>query len=78
MTTFWKCMGVLGAVILVAIVLAGCTNTPRPSKCPPVKEYDEEFTNRFRAQLDTIPEGSPVAVYILDAKDLRKKVRACQ
>jgi hypothetical protein len=73
-----KFFAILGAIILVAIVIWGCTATPRPSKCPPVKEYSEEFTAAFAAQLDTIPEGSPVAVYILDAKELRDRVRACQ
>jgi len=74
----WKLIAITASVVLVALVLTGCTTTPRPSKCPPVKEYDEEFTAAFKAQLGTIPEGSPVAVYILDANQLRKQVRACQ
>ena len=81
-----KFLAILGTILLVACILWGCTATPRPSKCPPVKEYDEEFTAAFKMQLlarderdqRIIPEGSPVAVYILDANQLRKQVRACQ
>jgi hypothetical protein len=69
---------ILGAVILAAVAIFGCTTTPNPGPCPPVKEYDAEFTAEFRKQLDTIPAGSPVDIYLRDAKELRDKVRKCQ
>lgn len=70
------CVGL--AVVFVTIMLASCTRPPNPGPCPPVVEYSDEFTEQFAAQLATIPEGSPVAVFILDARTLRKQVRQCQ
>jgi hypothetical protein len=74
----WKWLAVIVAIVLVAAFINACTTTPNPGPCPPVKEYDAEFTAEFRKQLDTIPAGSPVDIYLRDAKELRDKVRKCQ
>lgn len=66
--------------LFAALALAACASDPPASVAvlPPVKEYSAEFTRAFAAQLATIPDGSPVAVYIVDQQELRCAVRAAR
>jgi hypothetical protein len=73
-----KVLAVLCVIALVLMSLSGCTSVAAPSVCPPLVEYSPEFTERFREQLKTIPEGSPIAVYIIDQTELRDQLRECQ
>lgn len=67
-------------ILLLAclIFVTGCVSREGSCRLLSVREYDPEFTAAFAMQLDTIPGGSPVAVFIVDQVSLRDAVRACR
>lgn len=44
----------------------------------PLVEYDEQFISRFVEQTENIPDGSELAKFIVDSRNLRSSVRACK
>lgn len=68
----------LSPPILLSSFVSSCQTVPGSCSALALPEYDKPFMDSFNAQSLAIPEGTPVAVYILDAKRLRDAVRACK
>lgn len=65
--------------ILVALLLAACAPTPVvKTVCPPLKEYDAAFLRDAAAELRRLGDGNPVAQLVVDYRQLRDVIRACE
>jgi hypothetical protein len=45
--------------------------------CPPVVEYSREFQSRAAEDLILLPDGSAIAVMLIDYAVMREQARAC-
>ena len=69
-------MKVLAAAAL-AFLLAGCASPPYQA-CPPVREYDQAFTQAFIAELTALPPDYPtIAEALSDYYTLRQMAKIC-
>lgn len=66
------------ALILSLVCVTSCATAPGSCKQLPLPEYTRDFTDGFVEQTATVAEGTPLARFILDARQLRADVRACQ
>lgn len=68
-----------GLCLALAILLAGCASN-LPSACPPVKQYDADFTAAFGEQLEQMPPLQYWAVIetLKDYYVLRRMAEACR
>lgn len=57
--------------------VSGC-GTAGSCSAIPMKEYDAKFTAGLLEQSASIPDASPVGIYLTDANVLRGAVRACK
>ena len=64
---------------LILPMLAGCAHVPSGScSLIQIREYNEEFTAKFRLELNNVADGSAVGQFIVDSVALRDAVRACR
>lgn len=64
-------------LLLLTTFAASCA-TAGNCRYLPLPEYSDEFTTIWMMQSREVPEGSPMAKWILDARQLRNDVRACK
>ena len=66
-------------VLIAALLAAACTPVPVvKTVCPPIKEYDAEFLQSAARDMERLPGGSPVAQLVVDYRQLRDVIRACE
>ena len=64
---------------LLLLILSGCAHVS-PGGCAllPLREYNADFTMRFREEIKNLPPSSAVAGFLVDSVALRDAARACK
>ena len=52
--------------------------TTRTVPCPQIAQYSPELRNKAAQELDLLPVGSALEVFLSDYETLRDDLRACQ
>lgn len=66
-------------LLLLPLVLAACSTAPVVKTiCPPLKEYDQAFLSEAARELRSLGDSSPVAQLVVDYRQLRDVIRACE
>ena len=72
----------LVVLAIVASLPSGCgtagSDRSAAAVCPPVVEYGAELQAAAAAEVETLPEGSAVAVLLSDYAVMRDQARACR
>lgn len=68
------------AAFSAALFLLGACSTDLPNACPPIRHYDEAFTEAFADQLEALPLPRNWAIVeaLSDYYVLRRTARACR
>ena len=70
-------MRVMKLIPVAALFLSACaTGGSEPAPFPPLKEYSQEEQNQAADELDSLPAGSILPMFIADYGVLRAQVRA--
>lgn len=65
--------------ILALLLLGACAPSPVvKTVCPPIKEYDQAFLSEAARELRRLGDSNPVAQLVVDYRQLRDVIRACE
>lgn len=68
-------------LVIATSLLTGCATVGSdevgPVVYPPVVEYSRELQARAAEELNSLPDGSPIAEMMSDYAVMRKQARAC-
>lgn len=64
-------------LLLLATFLSGCETAPSDVACPSLPAYSKELQAKGADEVDALPEGSVIPVFVVDYQKMRDGVRAC-
>lgn len=65
----------LAILLSVSVVMAGCSHL---TDCPPLKSYDQAFSNRLADEVEKLDGHSALFEVVADYMVLREQMRACR
>ena len=64
--------------LILALLMVSCTPLTATSNCLPLREWSVEDQQNMKADLETLPDNSPLIKAMQDYAAMRAETRACQ
>ena len=64
-------------LLILLLALQGCAEQPSTSPCLSLRQWSDVEQMNMKADLETLPDGSPLVGAMVDYARMRSQARAC-